>query len=486
MKQTGLILLIILSIFECDAQLITKDYQFNADPTCREINGKFYVFTTHDQSTVGFQGPEDFWHNMYDYHAYSTTDFKTWTDHGSALSIHDVSWATDHSVWDGDIGIPANGKYYAYVPFRSKRFEIGVLVADRPEGPYIDALGKPLLTNDIVKSYGLSMEVDVKKGGAQCLSSTIIYDDKNNPYLLFGQFRVYAVKLKPNMIEFDGKIFEIDIPRVAGDATEFIEGPWIHKMNDKYYFSYMTYKDWQGMDNPNFSDQDPKGPYIQYCVSDNIFGPYRNPKHWIYPLNDTMPNNQHAVGQYRDKWYLCYHVPYQGKQHRQVFVTNLETDKKGNLLPVYPSTDRGVVPQDSVKLILDAFAYKREAEEFHERKDADEERGIKQDFHFKMKNDGYLLFKNMDFGDGIKGFKVSVSCENSKIKDAKIEFRIGSPTGRLIGEADIGFTYWITYYKELTGEVAEISGIYDLYIVAKGRHGDASGRLFNINWFTFY
>jgi hypothetical protein len=45
--------------------------------------------------------------------------------------------------------------------------------------------------------------------------------------------------------------------------------------------------------------------------------------------------------------------------------------------------------------------------------------------------------------------------------------------------------YWITYYKELTGEVSGASGIHDLYIVAKGEKGDAYDRLFNINWFTF-
>lgn len=97
--------------------------------------------------------------------------------------------------------------------------------------------------------------------------------------------------------------------------------------------------------------------------------------------------------------------------------------------------------RDRYNEIMNAFSYKCEAEEFHERKDAIEERGIKQDFHFKLKNNGYLLFKNINFGVGAKGFKVSVSFENSKISDAKIEFRIGSPDSRLIGEANVGFTY---------------------------------------------
>jgi len=481
-------LIIILLVFSnpiYSQQLISPNYQFNSDPTIREINGRLYLFTTHDQSTVNFQGPEDFWHNMYDYHAYSTIDFKTWIDHGSALSIHDVKWASDFSVWDGDIGIPANGKYYAYVPFRSKEFEIGVLVSDRPEGSYIDVLGKPLINSDTLLKHGIVLQKEGMNHKVECLSPTVIYDENNQPYLIFGQWRVLAVKLKPNMIDFDGKIFEVEVPLFGGLASEYIEGPWIHKMQTKYYFTYMTYKDYEGKKNINFKESDPYGPYIQYCVSENMFGPYKNPKHWIYPLDSASCNVQHGVGVYKGKWYVAYHLPYQGKQHRQVAITHLKMNKNGNLQPIYPKEDNGIIPQDSTNLLLDAYAYKREAEEFHSRKDAYEERGTKQDFHFKIKDNGYLLFKNMDFGEGAKSLVISVSCENSKIKNARVEFRLDSLEGKIIGTADIGFTYWITYYKDYTGVINDATGVHDLYIVAKGENGDAYGRLFNINWFTF-
>jgi hypothetical protein len=36
-----------------------------------------------------------------------------------------------------------------------------------------------------------------------------------------------------------------------------------------------------------------------------------------------------------------------------------------------------------------------------------------------------------------------------------------------------------------TGDNGNLSGINVLNIVAKGENGDAYGRLFNINWFTF-
>ena len=95
------------------------------------------------------------------------------------------------------------------------------------------------------------------------------------------------------------------------------------------------------------------------------------------------------------------------------------------------------------------------------------------------------MFKDIDFGTGAKGFKIAISCENSQIKNAEVEFRLDSANGKLIGSTHIGFTYWITYYKEHIGEIKDASGIHDLYIVAKGELADPYGRLFNINWFTF-
>jgi arabinoxylan arabinofuranohydrolase len=460
-------------------QLITPGYLFNSDPTCREINGRFYIFTTHDPVTEKFQGPEDNWHSMMDFRALSTTDFKNWVDHGSIVSIFDLPWAEDYALWDGDAGVPANGKFYAYLPVGIENFKIGVLVADNPLGPYTDPIGKPLITTDTLRKRNL-----VPRKTA-CLSPTVIYSEDGKPYLLFGQYNVYLAELKPNMIELAGPVIEVSVPMKSGEAMEYFEGPWINKMNGKYYFSYMTKKDFGGK-NPTFADTDPDGPYIRYCISDNLFGPYKDPRNWFYPY-PRASNNQHAIGTYKGEKYVVYHIPFQGKQHRQVAVTKVNILKDGSLEPIYPDKDKGIVPQKSMSLTLDAYAWKREAEEFYQRFDAIEERGLKQDWHFKMKDGGYLRFRNMDFGSGAKGFKINVSCENSRIKNAKVEFHIDYPEGAKIGECVVKRSTWdvVTSYKTIVGDVSEVKGVHDVYIVAHGENGDAYGRLFNINWFTF-
>lgn len=55
-----------------------------------------------------------------------------------------------------------NGKYYWYVPINDivhsqDRMAIGVAVADSPEGPWKDALGKPLINDSLeVSTWGIT------------------------------------------------------------------------------------------------------------------------------------------------------------------------------------------------------------------------------------------------------------------------------------------------------------------------------------------
>src|SRR5258708_28879151 len=137
----------IMLMLPADGQkLVTPGYLFNSDPTCRELDGQFYLFTTQDPFTVEFETDNRYFKGMYAYHALSTTDFDHWTDHGSILTSRDVSWNSGAGLWDGDAGIPANGKFYAYAPFRmnsSKEanygtYNVGVFSANTAAAHYRD------------------------------------------------------------------------------------------------------------------------------------------------------------------------------------------------------------------------------------------------------------------------------------------------------------------------------------------------------------
>ncbi|MCW3466281.1 carbohydrate-binding protein [Chitinophaga nivalis] len=86
---------------------------------------------------------------------------------------------------------------------------------------------------------------------------------------------------------------------------------------------------------------------------------------------------------------------------------------------------------------------------------------------FKMKEGSYLGFAQVNLSLGEIGFKVEVACEHKK-SNARLEFRIDKPKGKIIGTLDIPYTGDSTYALKLTGNLRHAEGIHDLYLVAKG------------------
>ena len=443
--------------------ILTPDYLFNADPTLHVIAGRLWLFATHDQTSVRFIKGD--FSNMYDYQAMSTNDFRTWVHHGSIFSIHDVAWAKGNAVWDGDAGIEANGRFYAYAPFD---FQIGVLVSDHPAGPYRDALGHPLIHRDETNQ------------GFMAVSPSVIFDGQT-PYLVYGWGKLYIAKLKPNMIEL------AEAPRQVSVPGDFVESPIIARINGRYYLTYSNGGLW--------GEREYDIPRIRYSISDSISGPYVDSR----TLQEAQVNSpesgfrhQYASSAhqgfacYKGQWYFAYHRDSADGCHRHVCVTKLDVHEDGTLAVVDPNTDPGVTGKPAV-LLLDAFApYKREAEEFHDRSGAAEEQGIRQDYHFKMRDGGFLRFNNMDFGTGADGYRIEVSCENRNLTGGTVEFRLDAADGPLLAACPVEFTGGTTDYVIKSGEIlTRIGGIHDLYIVAHGNGGDTDASLFNINWFTF-
>ena len=85
MKKLILVLLI-LSDFDLFAQKpILPDFQ--ADPTARVFGDTMWIYPSHD--VAGSKG----W-DMVDWHCFSSTDLKNWTDHGVIFGLKDLTWAS--------------------------------------------------------------------------------------------------------------------------------------------------------------------------------------------------------------------------------------------------------------------------------------------------------------------------------------------------------------------------------------------------------
>ena len=120
------------------------------DPHVHIFNGKAFLFSSHDY------GPGQSNYRMDDWQLFSSDDLLNWKlefvlkPEDTYLKKCQECYATD--------GAERNGKYYFY--FSEQQRSTGVAVADRPEGPYKDALGKPLLPPVVgryrqLRSHGL-------------------------------------------------------------------------------------------------------------------------------------------------------------------------------------------------------------------------------------------------------------------------------------------------------------------------------------------
>ena len=467
-------------------KLITPGYLFNSDPTCRQIGDTFYLFTTQDPFTVEFMRENAFYKGMYAYHEFTTTDFDHWVDHGSILTARDVTWNTGGALWDGDAGIPANGRFYAYAPFRMNstseanygRFDIGVFTATSPAGPYHDVFGAPMKNFDGAPLEGLS--------------PTVIRGDDGAPYLLWGsgdtaKHAVMLARLKPNMVELAEPPRQLAVQeKDACGNLEYFESPMLFKAGVKWYLTYVAYKDNKG------AGCDAPGSYVEYAEADSMFGPFDGAtRHLIYPAAGGVESVQQGICQYKGKWYVAYHVPYEdlvphNDHHRQVGVTALTILPDGSLRPIYPARDPGVGTPGVTHLTLNAYAPRREAAEFQIRRYAAGQKGLSGEYQMQMKDGSYLQFANVDFGSGAAAFRVEISSDNKTLRNTVLQVRLDNPAGKVIGTVKVDDGQGATVYRTYTVQVdASAHGVHDLCLMAHGEGGDMQGNLFNITWFAF-
>lgn len=158
--------------------------------------------------------------------AFSSPDLIYWTKHPNILTTAGITWAT-RAVW---APAPAfrNGKYYIYFgandiqegePEQGLTGGIGVAVSDKPQGPYLDAIGKPL-----IGTYNNS---------AQPIDQDVFIDDDGQAYIYYGGHgHANVAKLNEDMISFstfdDGTTFKEITPK------DYVEGPQMLKRNGKY------------------------------------------------------------------------------------------------------------------------------------------------------------------------------------------------------------------------------------------------------------
>ena len=247
-----------------------------ADPDVAVYGDRYWVYPTTSKSYAD-QTYLD---------AFSSTDLITWTKHPNVLTTAAVSWAR-YALW-APAPIQRNGKYYLYfaandIQSNSALGGIGVAVADRPEGPYADALGRPLIAQFV--------------NGAQPIDQDVFIDDDGQAYMYYGGWgHANVVKLNSDMVSLgrfaDGSTYREITP--AG----YTEGSQLVKRNGKYYLMWSE-GFWGG---PDYS--------VSYAIADSPTGPFvRRDKVLAQDPAIARGAGHNAVLNIpgTDTWYIVYH-----------------------------------------------------------------------------------------------------------------------------------------------------------------------------------
>jgi Glycosyl hydrolases family 43 len=317
--------------------LVTHIY--TADPSAHVFDGRIYIYPSHDiESNIPFDDLGSHF-AMEDYHVLSMDGPQGKViDHGIALKVDDVLWA-DKQMWAPDAAFK-NGKYYLYFPAKRPDgiFQIGVAVSDKPEGPFV---AEP---TPIQASYSIDPAVFCDDDGICYMYFGGIwggqlqsyrdnkYDDGHlEPTATENALGPRVTRLKENMLEFDEEVKEIVIndesgnPLLAGDNDRrFFEASWMHKYNDKYYFSYST------------GDTH----YLCYAIGDNPYGPFTYGGRILNPVIGWT--SHHSIIEYDGRWYLFYHDSSlsEGVTHlRCVKMVEIEYEESGKIKTLDPYKD---------------------------------------------------------------------------------------------------------------------------------------------------
>lgn len=140
------------------------------DPYILYTQGKYYMYGTGGGADKGFA-------------AYSSKDLVNWKAEGQVYFYNNKNgWSDPKSSWDGAYWAPevyeVNGKYYLFYsaqwqvnPTREvENFRIGVAVADKPTGPFIDLANKPIFDP-----------------GYPVIDANVFFDTNGKAYLYFSR-----------------------------------------------------------------------------------------------------------------------------------------------------------------------------------------------------------------------------------------------------------------------------------------------------------
>lgn len=277
-----------------------------ADPEAVVFDMQYWVYPTFS----------DVYEKQVFLDAFSSPDLVHWEKHAHILDTGAVKWA-HKAMWAPAI-VQNGGRYFLFfaandIQSDEEQGGIGVAVSDKPEGPFADYLGKPL--------------IGTFHNGAQPIDQFVFRDSDGQFYMIYGGWgHCNIVKLKDDFTGLepyaDGTIFREITPE------RYVEGPFMFIRNGKYYFMWSE----GGWGGPDYS--------VAYAMADTPFGPFE--RIGVVLQQDTAVATgagHHSLIQapQTDDWYIVYHrrpLTETHPNHRVTCIDKLEFDDRGYIRPV--------------------------------------------------------------------------------------------------------------------------------------------------------
>lgn len=294
------------------------DEGWYADPEVAVLDGKYWIFPTYSAK----------YEEQVFLDAFSSEDLVNWIKHDHVVDTSVVKWV-HKAMWAPSI-IEKGGQYFLFfagndiqnetrsmydpaLGEKNKEGGIGVCVADTPEGPYQDLLGKPL--------------IDDFYNGAQPIDQYVFQALDGQYYIVYGGWG------HCNIAQLSDD-FQSLIPYENGDIVKeitpegYVEGPTFFTRNGKYYFMWSE---------GGWGDASYK---VAYAIADTSLGPFER----IATVLEQDPDIATGAGHHSilnipstDDWYIVYHrrpIPNQDRDHRVVCIDRMYFNEDGTIQPV--------------------------------------------------------------------------------------------------------------------------------------------------------
>lgn len=243
-------------------------------------NGRVYLFCGRDKTPR----TEDTW-RMNKWTISSSDDLVHWVEEADILPSQTHLGADSEDCWAGYI-LKKEDKYYWF--YSNKFIDIGVLVADKITGPYVNKLNKPLIPQGFAKT----------KSYDPC-----VFEEDGVYTIFWGANTYYCATLSDDLMSVVDEPQEIVILDENNQKVRTRDKITVFKRKNNYYIAYGD----------------------RYCMSDKLRGPYRF-------IGRFTGGGHNDLFDFKGKTYVCSEFQDTSLYFRGTKITELGFNEDGTVI----------------------------------------------------------------------------------------------------------------------------------------------------------